>query len=207
MKRLAAWLACSLLSGAASAVVIYDFEGDCAVASDCNGTATGVLTLDDAYTPGTTVTSSDFISLSYSSSQGSFVVPDDLAFIEVFSGVLPEVAGPSVDWVSIDFAEGNSGLNACSGVLNSEINCFTAGWWYVEFFPVGIGDDGGDFNDRDHGTTHTWTLRDPAVVPAPPAIWLLVTGSAGLGLMRRKQLRIRAIAFSISAGRSFHVSR
>lgn len=141
-------------------------------------TATGVLTLADTYTPGTTVTTADFISLSY-----SFVVPDDLAFIEVFPAFYLRCQVRLLSGMSMDFQDNNSGLNACAeqGLIvkgAGSIDCVTAGWWYVEFFPVGIGDDGGDFNDRDHGTTHTWTLRTVSV-PEPSTLGLLAVGLLG----------------------------
>ena len=72
----------------AHGVVIYDFSGECAAASDCSGVATGVLTLADTYSPGTTLASADFIYFEYTSSQGSFVVLSDLGFLEM-CGALP----------------------------------------------------------------------------------------------------------------------
>jgi hypothetical protein len=189
MKKIglvAGLLAAALSISDAYAVIIYDFSGECAIASDCTGTATGILTLADTYTPGTTITGADFISFSYASSQGSFVVPRDLAFLDIF-GALPENQGPAVEWMSVDFAENNTGLNACAetGLIergNASIDCVTDGWWYAEFSPVGIGDDGGDFDDRDHGASHAWTLRK---VPEPTTLALMALGLVSLGFRRK----------------------
>jgi len=179
-----------LLAASAHAVVIYDFAGECAAASDCSGTARGVLTLADTYTPETALSSADFLSFTYASSQGTFAIPSDLAFLEMW-GVLPSTSGRAVEWVNIDFSGNNSGLNSCaqSGSIQrgaASIDCLTDGWWYLEFAPVGIGDDGADFNDRDHGTTHTWTLR---AVPEPSTAVMAILAFAGVGWSARRSAR------------------
>ena len=58
--------------------VVYDWEGPCD--SGCVGTATAIITLTDAYVPGSVVTQFDaelFVSLEYSSSSGSFTITRD----------------------------------------------------------------------------------------------------------------------------------
>jgi hypothetical protein len=58
--------------------VVYDWEGPCD--SGCVGTATVIITLTDAYVPGSVVTQFDaelFVSLEYSSSSGSFTITRD----------------------------------------------------------------------------------------------------------------------------------
>src|ERR1043165_7924234 len=51
--------------GSAHAAVVYDWSGTCNFG--CTGTATAVLTLTDAYVPGTAVALSDLVSLSFTS--------------------------------------------------------------------------------------------------------------------------------------------
>ena len=179
MKSLAVTIVCLLLSSTASAVVIYDFEGLCAEESDCNGVATAVLTLADTYTPGTALAFADFVSIYYSSSQGSFQVPDGLAFVGI-SGVLPDAWGMPIESVIIDFEFDNSAV-CTSGA--PECGPVGSGIWNVQYFPVGIGDDGGDYNDRDHGTSYSWTLR---TVPEPSSLALLGAGLIGLTWRRRR---------------------
>jgi hypothetical protein len=60
----------SLWPESASANVVFDFSGTCDFG--CSGTATGVLTLTNAYVYGTDITSTDFVSFSYTSSDLSF---------------------------------------------------------------------------------------------------------------------------------------
>jgi len=62
----------SVLAGTARANVIFDFSGTCSV--QCSGTATGVLTLTDAYIIGTDIPQADFISFTYSSSDANFTI-------------------------------------------------------------------------------------------------------------------------------------
>jgi hypothetical protein len=56
----AAILLATILPASARAAVIYDWSADCE--TGCTGTASGVLTLIDTYTPGDPFTSSEFIS-------------------------------------------------------------------------------------------------------------------------------------------------
>jgi hypothetical protein len=59
-------------AGGARANIISDFTGTCTL--NCTGTATGVLTLTNAYVPGTDITTADFVSFSYMSSDTSFTL-------------------------------------------------------------------------------------------------------------------------------------
>jgi hypothetical protein len=58
--------AVSLSPGSAKADKVFDFSGACIFG--CSGTATGVLTLANAYVFGTDITQSVFVSMDYSSS-------------------------------------------------------------------------------------------------------------------------------------------
>jgi hypothetical protein len=58
------------LAGPAAASVVFDYSGTCAVR--CAGTGTGVLTLTDAYTPGTDITTATFVSFDWTSSDLTF---------------------------------------------------------------------------------------------------------------------------------------
>jgi PEP-CTERM motif len=62
--------AVSLSPEGAKADKVFDFSGACS--SGCSGTATGVLTLTDAYVYGSDIALSDFISMDYSSSHLNF---------------------------------------------------------------------------------------------------------------------------------------
>ena len=61
---------------AARADIVSDWTGACAAApqSLCTGTATGVLTLTNAYVPGADITAADFVSFSYTSNGLSFTI-------------------------------------------------------------------------------------------------------------------------------------
>jgi hypothetical protein len=72
---LAAAVAVFSLPPAAHAVVmvpeeIFTFTGTCGV--DCTGTATGILTLTTAYTQGTTLSETDFVSFDYTTNANTF---------------------------------------------------------------------------------------------------------------------------------------
>ncbi len=166
----------ALLAAPAKAVVIYDWSGICAVG--CTGTATGVLTLANSYTPGTLVSVTDFVSWSYASSSGSYDVPGDAAFQPTnsfennvqgsFDGPLPVASG--LGDVVIDAIGGNT-------VFGTDFP--SVGEWITFFQPVGIAEDS--------GTAYEWSLR-AAELPLPQTALLLGTALAGLGMaMRRKR--------------------
>jgi hypothetical protein len=60
----------------ARADIVSDWTGACAgpPMSLCTGTATGVLTLTNAYVPGANITAADFVSFSYTSNALSFTI-------------------------------------------------------------------------------------------------------------------------------------
>ena len=166
----------TLLAVPAKAVVIYDWSGTCAVG--CNGTATGVLTLADSYTPGTLVSVDDFVSWSYASSSGSYDVPGDgildptnsfeNSFLGSFDGPLPVGSG-----------SGDTVIDAVGISTLFATDLPSVGAWQSIFVPVGI--------SNDSGTAYEWSLR-PAQLPLPQTALLLGTALAGLGMaMRRKR--------------------
>ena len=158
----------------ANAAVIYTFEGICS--EGCSGIATGILTLEDTYTPGTQVSDNDFISFSYSSSSGSFEIPNDLALNRIHNSILPTSSDTAVAWVEIDAVQDGTGLNACGLAGTPGFGQCPADWaWSAEWTPNGI--------TRDLGYSYAWTLQ---AVPVPPAILLFVSGVIGLvGFARR----------------------
>jgi hypothetical protein len=102
------WIAALLIffGACANAEVVYNFEGTCV--GGCTGTATGVLTLEDTYTPGTPLQNADFISFSYQSTSGSFTI-DDTTFLEfqliagqIDRGILPAISGPALSYIGLD---------------------------------------------------------------------------------------------------------
>ena len=139
----------ALLSQQAVGLVIYDFAGRCDSAApsdipgsdigpggvDCSGTATGVLSLADTYTPGTGLTTPDFISFFYSSTAGSFLAT---TLTNALHGILPAITGPSIEWVEIDFPSSQTGLNAIPN-----------GGWRMEFISAGIRDNSGSAHTMD----------------------------------------------------------
>ena len=175
MKFLIGAVLC-LLALSAKASVIYDFEGICS--SGCSGIATGVLTLEDTYTPGTQVSDNDFISFSYSSSSGSFEIPSDLALNRINNSILPTASETAVAWVEIDAVQDGTGLNACGLAGTPGYGQCPSDWaWSAEWTPNGI--------TKDLGSSYTWTLQ---AVPIPSAVWLFGSGLLGLiGFARRNK--------------------
>lgn len=153
---------------AAQANVVYDWTGTClpgSVTPGCIGTATGVLELTDAYTPGTTVEASEFVSWSFSSSDVNYSrTAADLVDI-FFNGPLPAVSGIELGAFRLTFT---------SGFFNADP---TGRPFWDSRVP--------DSNNRAIGEGSFWTLRQ---VPAPATLALMVLGMAGLGFRRGKQV-------------------
>ena len=155
---------------AAQANVVYDWSGTClrGVTPGCTGTATGVLELTDAYTPGTTVEASEFVSWSFSSDGVNYsVLAGDLISIPS-GGPLPVSSGLEL---------GVFRLNFTAGFFNADPS--TTPYWDTRI---------PDTTNRAYGVSSQWTLRSQ--VPAPATLGLMVLGIAGVGLRRRKQARV-----------------
>jgi hypothetical protein len=124
-------------------------------------TATGVLTLTNAYVFGTDMTSADFVSFSYSSS--------DLSF-DLTSGESPSLGGG---------LNSDGSFNA-TGALTVESSAgfpvFTAR--PGEF----IATDQGPGGHEDVGSSFTFTNATPSAVPEPSTWAMMALGFAGLGL-------------------------
>lgn len=143
----------------ASAAVIYDWSGTCS--SLCTGTASAVLTLADSYTPGTTLANTDFISLSFSSSAGSYAVPGNDVFDTISGNPLPVTTGATSTF--IDFTGRGTYFSTSS-----------SGTW--SYFSQG--------SRVSSGTDSNWTL---SAVPLPASLPLLAFGFGGLGFMARRK--------------------
>ena len=145
----------------AAATVIYDWTGTCLVG--CVGTASAVLTLNDSYTPGSALANADFVSVTYTSSSGSYAIPYDAPF-ESIIGTLPVSFGLSVSDVLIKWR-----------LLTTLILMESSGGFRSEFSPGNLLDSGGPYN---------WQLR---AVPEPSTLTLFGAGLLGLALLARRR--------------------
>jgi hypothetical protein len=160
----------SLWSESASANVVFDFNGTCN-SSGCpltTSTATGVLTLTNAYVFGTDMTSADFVSFSYSSS--------DLSF-DLTSGESPGLGG---------------GLNS-DGSFNAtgELTVESSAGFPVFTSRPGefIATDQGPGGHEDVGSSFTFTNATPSAVPEPSTWLMMGIGFGFVGLLGYRKTR------------------
>ena len=152
----------SLWSESASANVVFDFSGTCDVTGcpDTTSTATGVLTLTNAYVFGTDITSADFVSFSYSS---------DLTF-DITSGDSPFLAGGLNSDGSIT---GLAGLE----ILSVDQFSSTPTLWSAAVGRL-----------EEAGTISTFT-NVTNTVPEPSTWAMMALGFAGLGILGYRKTR------------------
>jgi hypothetical protein len=148
----------SLGPESASANVVFDFNGTCNILGCPNptSTATGVLTLTNAYVFGTDITSADFVSFSYSGAPVSF---------DITSGDSPFLMGG---------LNSDGSFNGPTGIQIISVEQFQSNLtqWGVEAGRL-----------AEAGTISTFTNVTTAV-PAEPSTWaMLVAGFAGLGFL------------------------
>jgi hypothetical protein len=159
----------SLWPERASANIVFDFNGICDVRG-CPATtsaATGVLTLTDAYVYGTDMTSADFVSFSYSSS--------DLT-LNITSGDSLFLAGGLNSDGSLN-ARGGLAVQGATEVFNAVIGQFLA-----VILPLG--------GPLDSGTNFAFTNVNPFPAVPEPSTWaMMLIGFAGLGYASRRASR------------------
>jgi PEP-CTERM motif len=154
--------AVSLWPERATANIIFDFSGTCNIVGcpTATDTATGVLTLTDAYVFGTDITSATFVSFSYSS---------NLTFAPITSGDSPLVLG---------------GFNSDGAFISAEGFEVEEGYGHT-FLSAGgsfvaVGDMGANQNSGNM-STFTHVTAPPSPVPEPSTWAMLLIGFAGLG--------------------------
>jgi hypothetical protein len=148
-------LAASLCSATARADIIFDFSGTCT--AGCSGTATGVLDLTNAYSFGTPITASTFVSFDYTSSDQAFTIPAMSTL--TFTGGLN--ADGSIAPQGAVLALFNLGAGIFS--VDSSSNIFLSA-------------------SDDRGTSLGFTPV-PQTAPEPRSLTLLTIGLAGLGMV------------------------
>jgi hypothetical protein len=150
----------SLWPESASANVVFDFNGTCDLEGCPNttSTATGVLTLTNAYVFGTDMTSADFVSFSYSSS--------DLSF-NITSGDFPFLTG---------------GLNS-DGSFNATGELIVQSGAGFPLFESSLGEFVGRDTPGGHADVGSIFTFTNVTTPVPePSTWaMMALGFAGLG--------------------------
>lgn len=164
---------------AANSAMIYVFEGECS--AGCTGIATGTLTLADTFSD--TPTSADFLSFSFSSSNGSYTIPGDGDFLEIYgpsTGAFPVAVGAAD--VFLDWTGTRSYFVTALDPFDSFLSGFVDATWASRLVDGAI---------IETGLSYTWTrVDDVAAVPIPGALWLFATALLGLGgfFRRRKSI-------------------
>jgi hypothetical protein len=159
---------------ASASTISYDFTGAC---SDCyggSGNAYGTLVLSATYTPGSPITTSNFVSFTYDGTNllGPFTITNSSPDLSV-SGSIPSVL-PSAATVSIDAVVNETFL---------EFNTNTDGAWSVTNPPT------------DMGTLSSWSAVSTSA-PEPGTSGLLGLGLiAALVLGRRRLTNRNATGF------------
>jgi PEP-CTERM motif len=151
----------SLWPERASANIVFDFNGTCN-ALGCpteTDTATGVLTLTDAYVYGTDLTSADFVSFTYSSGRATF---------DITSGDSPVLEGGLNSDGSFDAAD--------------SLAVFIPDGLFVQASP-GEWNAGTSLEIGDAGSIFMFTnVTAPTPAVPEPSTWaMMLIGFAGLG--------------------------
>ena len=143
----------------ASANIVFDFSGTCT--TGCTGTATGVLTLTNAYVYGTALTVSDLVSFQYTSSDITFtILPGPNTFL---------AGGLNADGTQTAVFDLDSYTNPPLG----ETYFDTAGPFESQL-PSGL---------HDSGLNGAFT----AAVPEPSTWAMMLLGFAGIGLLANRR--------------------
>jgi PEP-CTERM motif len=165
----------------ARADIVSDWTGACAgpPMSLCTGTATGVLTLTNAYVPGANITAADFVSFSYTSNALSFTIsPADADGPLFFAGGLTADGDITGGAGELKIQGSNFFTPLFQAVAQpQEYSAIPPGC-----FPQNptICSDGGISS-----STFSPLVAAPLPVPEPTSMALLAVGLAGLGLAMR----------------------
>jgi hypothetical protein len=158
----------SLWPEMARANIVFDFNGTCNLAGcpTTTSTATGVLTLTDAYVYGTDISGADFVSFSYSSSDRTF---------DITSSESPFLTG---------------GLNSDGSFNASRDFSVQVGLRLFTSLQTGTGPSSQIFlashqdpnSGQEAGSIFTFTnVTPPPAVPEPSTWTMMLIGFAGLG--------------------------
>jgi hypothetical protein len=175
-------LTVSLWPERASANIVFDFSGTCNIAGcpDLTSTASGVLTLTDAYVYGTNITGATFISFSYSSG--------DLSF-DITSGDSPSLEGG---------LNSDGSFNAAEAILVESIAASTL--FFAEPGRFTADDEGSGEPGGEAGNVFSFTNVTPAPGVPEASTWaMLLIGFAGLGCARYRASRKSAAVAARSA--------